>query len=362
MDGYAVNSRGLVGGAKLPVVESVAAGAFPSRAIEPGEAMRVMTGAPVPGGADSVIRHEDTDDGRDAVTIKDLRDAGRNIRKAGEDFHTGDVLFGAGEQLGVAHLGAIASAGVAEVKVHRRPRVAIVSSGDELVELGDFEPSMTGKRIVSANSVTLSAAVREAGGIAIDAGIARDDVASLQAKLESLGDVDLIVTSAGISVGDHDHVRDAVGALGGSLGFWKVRMRPGAPLAFGSIRGIPWIGVSGNPVSAVVTFELFARPAIRRMVGAQQVFRETIPVRLGENVTLAASLMHFIRVVTTPSDDGVPVARMSGSQSSGVLTALARADALLILPGDSLYASAGEIHRALPTGGSYGAASSLRLT
>jgi molybdopterin molybdotransferase len=139
-------------------------------------------------------------------------------------------------------------------------------------------------------------------------------------------------------------------------------MRPGAPLAFGSIRGIPWIGLSGNPVSAIVTFELFARPAIRKMLGAQQVFRETIPVRLGEDVTLAASLMHFLRVMMTPSDEGLPVVHMSGSQSSGVLTALARADALLILPGDRLHASAGETYRALPLGGSHGAASSLRLT
>lgn len=362
MDGYAVISRGLLAGAKLPVVESIAAGAFPSRSISPGEAMRVMTGAPVPGGADSVIRHEDTDDGRDSVTLRDLRDSGRNIRKAGEDFSASDVLFRKGEMLGIPHLGAIASAGLAGVEVHRRPRVAIVSSGDELVELADFEPSMAGKRIVSSNSVTLAAAVREAGGIAVDAGIARDDLASLRAKLDRVGDADLIVTSAGISVGDHDHVRDAVNALGGSIDFWKVRMRPGAPLAFGSINGIPWIGLSGNPVSAIVTFELFVRPAIRRMVGAEQPFRETVPVRLGENVTLAASLMHFLRVVMTPSADGMPVVRLSGSQSSGVLTALARADALLILPGDRLDASAGEVHRALPITGSYGAASSLRLT
>ncbi|MGK2961302.1 MAG: molybdopterin molybdotransferase MoeA [Gemmatimonadaceae bacterium] len=362
MDGYAVSSLGLTEGAKLPVVESVAAGAFPSRSIGPGEAVRVMTGAPVPEGADSVIRHEDTDDGRDSVTIRGMRDAGRNIRKTGEDFFAGDLLFCAGEMIGIAHLGAIASAGVSSVTVHRQPRVAIVSSGDELVELGDFDASMAGERIVSANSVTLAAAVREAGGIPFNAGIARDDVASVRARLESVGDVDLIVTSAGISVGDHDHVREAVTALGGSIAFWKVRMRPGAPLAFGSINGIPWIGLSGNPVSAIVTFELFARPAIRRMLGAPRVFRETISVRLGEDVTLAASLMHFLRVVMTPSDDGVPVVRASGSQSSGVLTALARADALLILPGDSLHVSAGEIHRALPVGGFYGSASSLRLT
>jgi len=354
MDGYAVRSEDLVGTGvpSLLVIETVAAGRFPSRAINAGESMRVMTGAPVPEGADSVIRHEDTDDGREVVTIRNLRDSGKNIRKAGEDFHAGAVLFRATESLRVAHVGVLASAGIKSIVAHRRPRVALISSGDELVELGDFSADQAGKRIVSSNSVTLSALVRDAGGEATDLGIARDDPASFKEKLMAAADADLIVTSAGISTGDHDHVRTTFTDLGGQIHFWKVRMRPGAPLAFGTLRGKPWIGLSGNPVSAIVTFEIFVRPAIRRMLGHRSVFRETIPVRLMKPMTIAAPLMHFIRAVITLDANGEYVAEPAGSQSSSVLTAMARANALLILPGDRLELEAGEVFRALPLGDS----------
>lgn len=362
MDGYAVRSADLgADGVRLRVAETVAAGGFPSRSLEPGEAIRVMTGAPVPGGADSVIRREDTDDGvdarfeyadadRDLVTVMSRRDSGRNIRRAGEDFRAGDALFEPGEELRVPHLGVLASAGIKSVAVHRRPRVAIISSGDELVELRDFEPSMAGRKIVSANSVTLAALVREAGGEPVELGIARDQPASVREKLESARGCDLIVTSAGISVGDHDHMRDVFAELGGELDFWKVRMRPGAPLAFGTLGETPWIGLSGNPVSAIVTFEIFVRPVIRRMLGLRSLFRRTIPVRLSQSLTLAAPLMHFLRVVITSTSDGAHAAALAGPQSSAVLTALARANALLIIPGDRLDIAEGETHRALPLG------------
>lgn len=351
MDGYAVRAADVISpGASVRVVEEVAAGSFPSRAIQSGEAMRVMTGAPVPVGADSVIRREDTDDGRESVTIKLTRDAGRNIRRRGEDFHSGDLLFDNGESLGIAHVGALSSAGIKSVVVNRRPRVAIISSGDELVELRDFSPDLAGQKIVSSNSVTLAALVRDSGGEPVDLGIARDDAASLREKLERASNADLIVTSAGISVGDHDHVRDVFAALGGELDFWKVRMRPGAPLAFGMLGKVPWIGLSGNPVSAMVTFELFVRPAIRRMLGHHALFRQTIPVTIGQAITLAAPLMHFLRATVNRTSSGTYVATLAGSQSSAVLTAMARANALLILPGDRLEIAAGEIHRALPLG------------
>jgi molybdopterin molybdotransferase len=253
MDGYAARAADIDHvPATLSVIEEIAAGAFPSRSIGAGEAMRVMTGAPVPRGCDTVVRREDTDDGRDVVTISSRRDAGKNIRRKGEDFHAGDKLFEAGEEMRVPHAGALASAGIKTVSVHRRPTVALVSSGDELVELRDFSLDLAEKKIVSSNSVTLGALLKEAGAILLDLGIARDDRASLIEKLERTEGCDLILTTAGISVGDHDHVRDAVHELGGKIDFWKVRMRPGAPLAFGSINGIPWIGMSGNPVSAMV--------------------------------------------------------------------------------------------------------------
>lgn len=360
MDGYAIRSAD-IGLPTLRVVETIAAGSFPSRALESGEAMRIMTGAPVPEHADSVIRKEDTDEGLEVVTIRDTRDSGRNIRRAGEDFKKGDVLFEACQQIGIPHLGVLVSAGVQSLEVYRSPKVAIVSSGDELVELGDFTPEMAGTKIVSANSVTLAALVREAGGEPLNIGIARDDLASMRQKLEKAAGCDLIITSAGISVGDHDHVRDAVIELGGQIDFWKVQMRPGAPLAFGSLHGVPWIGLSGNPVSAIVTFEVFVRPAIRKMRGLQTLFRRTISVTLGEPIKLAASLIHFLRVVIAPDDGNTYVARLAGSQSSAVLTAMARANALLIAPGDKLNLDAGETFMAIPLGGFDESATTLVL-
>jgi len=351
MDGYALRSADVSAlPAALRVVEEVPAGKFPSRGIESGEAMRVMTGAPVPAGADTVIRREDTDDGRSIVSILQDRDVRKNIRRKGEDFHAGDSLFEAGEELTVAHVGALASAGIKSVAVHRKPKVALISSGDELVELDDFDQSLAGRKIVSSNSVTLSALVRECGGEPVDLGIALDDRDSLRRKLEQARDVDLILTSAGLSVGDHDHVRDVIGDIGGSIDFWKVRMRPGAPLAFGEIHGIPWIGMSGNPVSAIVTFEVFVRAAIRRMLGHQRLFAPTIAVRIGNAMKLGAPLMHFLRIVVSKNENGENVANLAGSQSSSVLTSLARANALLILPGDKLEIEEGEVHRALPIG------------
>lgn len=366
MDGYAVRQADMVAPrpapAQLRVVETVAAGGFPSRAIGPREATRVMTGAPVPAGADTVVRREDTDEGRDIVTILKLRDVGRNIRKSGEDFRAGDILFDAGELLRVAHIGAIASAGIKTVQMHRAPRIALISSGDELVELADFTAEQASTRIVSSNSVTLAALIRDAGGDPVDLGIARDDPASLREKLSAATGCDLIVTSAGISVGDHDHVRDVFAELGGELDFWKVRMRPGAPLAFGTLLGKPWIGLSGNPVSAMVTFEVFVRPVIRKMLGFTALFRETVPARLSRPITLAALLMHFLRVALTRTGEGEYMADLSGSQSSSGLMAMARANALLILPGDRLELAAGEIHRALPLGDTMVMTDHLTLT
>ncbi|HEX2723999.1 MAG TPA: gephyrin-like molybdotransferase Glp, partial [Gemmatimonadaceae bacterium] len=352
--GYAVRGADLASdpAPSLHVVDTVAAGSFPSRGLERGEAIRIMTGAPVPGGADSIIRHEDTDNGREAVTILNKRDIGKNIRRAGEDFRRGDTLFERGELLTPAHIGALASAGIQSVDVHRGPRVALISSGDELVELRDFRPELAGAKIVSSNSMTLASLVRDAGGEADDLGIARDAPSSLAEKLSAARGADLMITSAGISVGDHDHVRTAFTDLGGQIHFWKVRMKPGAPLAFGTLNGTPWIGVSGNPVSAMVSFEVFVRPVIRKMLGHRLLFRQTIPVTLGEAVTLAAPLMHFLRVVITDDGNGRYTAALAGSQSSSVLTAMARANALLILPGDRLVLAAGETHRALPLGDS----------
>ena len=352
MDGYAARSADLSLAPSSPTLEVVAtipAGTLPDRALPSGAAMRIMTGAPIPEGADSVIRIEDTDGGTDRVTILDLRDLRKNIRRAGEDFREGEVLFDAGTELLPAHLGVLASAAVKSVLVYRRPRVALISSGDELLELTDYSTAAAAGKIVSANSWTLSQLVRDAGGEPVDLGIAADTPESLREKLERTEGCDLIITSAGVSVGDLDHVRSVFAEMGGDLDFWKVKMRPGAPMAFGTLRGIPWLGFSGNPVSAMVSFEVFGRPVIRKMLGHVKLHRALIPVRLAEKVEIAAALTHFLRVTVTRDEKGYS-ARLSGSQSSAVLTAMARANALLIVPADRKSNSVGTTLNALPLG------------
>src|SRR6059058_2080539 len=325
MDGYAVRSADITPvmareRVKLRVVGTIAAGGFASRPLKRGEAMRIMTGAPTPEGADSVIRKEDTDGGTDKVEIRDARDVWKNIRPAGEDFQRGDVLAKRGSPLKAAVIGVLASTGAKEVKVFRKPRVAIISSGNELVDLDEFDEVVAARRIVSTNSYTLEALTRVAGGIPTDLGIAADTKAALRRKLENAGDSDLIITSAGVSVGDMDHTRDVFEALGGIQKFWKVKMRPGAPLAFGMLKDVPWLGLSGNPVSAMVSFELFVRPAMRKMQGYSAIFRRTVTVTLEEEVKIGAKLTHFLRACVTRQPDGQLSARLTGLQSSGMLT------------------------------------------
>ncbi|HEY0527657.1 MAG TPA: gephyrin-like molybdotransferase Glp [Gemmatimonadaceae bacterium] len=337
MDGYAVRSADItpvMSGTPvaLKVVATIAAGGFAPRALRRGEAMRIMTGAPIPDGADSVIRKEDTDGGTKVVHVRDARDVWKNIRPAGEDFQRGDELAKRGWPVRPAVLGVLAATGQKSVRVFRRPRVAIISSGNELVELDQFPQVEAGRKIVSTNSHTLVALTRVAGGIPKNLGIAGDTRASLQRKLSAAKDADLILTSAGVSVGDLDHTRDVFDSLGGEQKFWKVKMRPGAPLAFGLLDGIPWIGMSGNPVSAMVSFELFVRPVLRKMQGYTTFFRRPVRVRLEEEIKTAAKLTHFLRACVTRGQDGTLSARLTGIQSSAALTSMAKANALLIVP------------------------------
>jgi molybdopterin molybdotransferase len=337
MDGYAVRSADITPVMKgdpvtLRVVATIAAGEFAPKALKRGQAMRIMTGAPLPGGADTVIRKEDTDGGSDKVEVRDARDVWKNIRQAGEDYHRGDVLAKRGTPVRPALIGVLASSGVATVQVFRRPRVAIISSGNELVDIDGFDEVIASRRIVSSNSYTLDALTRVAGGVPVDLGIAADTRASLRKKLEQARDSDLILTSAGVSVGDLDHTRDVFAALGGKQRFWKVKMRPGAPLAFGMLKEVPWLGLSGNPVSAMVSFELFVRPALRKMQGHANLFRRTLAVTVEEEVKIAAKLTHFLRAWVTRKEDGTLIASLTGLQSSGALTSMAKANALLIVP------------------------------
>lgn len=357
MDGYAVHGADVVGASEsvpraLPVVGSVAAGAPVPPALAPGTAMQIMTGAFMPPGADTVVRVEDTDAGTLTVQVRKDRDVGKNIRRAGEDVREGQIAIPAGTPVGAAQIGVLASIGVSQPRVHRRPRVAILGSGDELVELDGFAEVLAGRRIVSSNRYTLEALVRLNGGEPITLGHAPDSLEAVRALLQRAVDAqpDLIVTSAGVSVGEHDHTRTAIEAMGTALDFWRVRMRPGAPLGFGRVQGIPWIGLPGNPVSAMVTFELFVRPAIRRMLGHTRVHRRPVPVVLDEAVSIGAKLTHFYRAIVTPGDDGRLHARLTGPQGSGILTSMSLANALLIVPEDATTVPAGETLHALLLG------------
>ena len=356
MDGYAARAVDVEEAAPdhtvvLAVIESVAAGQFPQRTIGPGQATRIFTGAPLPAGADTVVRQEDTEDaggGPDRVTVVAGRDARKNVRYRGEDIRKGAVVLPAGTPLGPAQLGVLASIAHGTPLVHRAPRVAFMGSGDEIVDLDQSDDILAGRKIATSNSYTLHALIRRTGGIPVDLGLARDTRDSLREHLGGARDADLLVTTAGVSVGEHDFVREVLAELGCDMKLWRVRMRPGAPLGFGLLGGTPWIGLPGNPVSTMVTFELFVRPAIRRLLGHRLPFRRTVPVCVAEPITLGPRLRHFLRAVVQPEGaGGALVARLTGPQGSGILTSMARANALLIVPEDRAGVSAGDTLAAL---------------
>jgi molybdopterin molybdotransferase len=336
MDGYAARGVDVRGASdtrpvRLRVVEQLPAGSFPTRPLGPGEVARIFTGAPLPEGADTVIRQEDTDYGGETVTIVRDRDIGVNIRRAGEDIRKGSTVLAPGAELGPAQLGVLASLAVAHPMVYRRPRVAILGSGDEIVDVDQPEEILSGRKIASSNTHTLLALVRQAGGEPVNLGIARDTPESLREHLRRALDCDLLVTTAGISVGEHDYVRVVLDELGAEQRFWRLRMRPGAPVGFGLVGEIPWIGLPGNPVSTMVTFELFVRPAIRQMSGRALPFRRSAPVRVAEPISLKPRLQHFLRAIVTEGPAG-PEARLTGPQGSGILTSMVLANALLVIP------------------------------
>jgi molybdopterin molybdotransferase len=350
MDGFALRGADVAGASaarpvRLRVLETIAAGRRGTRHIGPGEAARIMTGAPVPVGADSVVRVEDTDGGTGAevVAVRDDRDAGRNVRARGEDIRADSIVLAAGAAIAAAHVGVLSSVGCAAPFVHRRPRVAILATGDELVPLERFDEVRAGERIVSSNSYSLAAAVEAAGGEPVPLGIAPDEPGALARCLRRAEGCDMVLTSGGVSVGDFDYTREVVGTLGGELSLWRVRMRPGAPLGFGRLFGVPWLGLPGNPVSALVTFELFARPLLRVLAGHRRPHRPTVQVVLRDDVQLAAPLTHYLRAMLTTEADGRVVGSLTGPQSSGMLTSMAAADALLVLAGDRTTFPAGTL-------------------
>ncbi|HSJ30246.1 MAG TPA: gephyrin-like molybdotransferase Glp [Longimicrobiales bacterium] len=345
MDGFAVRSSDVRGATAddpvtLEVIEDIPAGALPLRAVGPGQASRIMTGAPLPAGADGVIRIEHTEPALDA-RVRVLRDddAGRNVRFRGEDIRTGDVVLEPGRHLRAGEVGVLAMVGCTTPLVCRRPRVALLATGDELVEPERIADVIAATHIVNSNTPALAAALRATDCEPVLLGIARDELSDLRTRLTRALYADALITTAGASVGDHDLVKTALEEIGCETLFWRVRIRPGSPFSFGLLRrpdgrSVPVFGLPGNPVSALVTFEILVRPVLRRMLGRARVYPVVELVQAGEDIRSPAGLVRFLRVRLGDGPDGIRRAYLTGPQGSGILTSVAAADALLVVPLD----------------------------
>lgn len=332
MDGYAVRSQDVAGPlpVRLTVGETVFAGGHPTRELTPGTCARIMTGAPLPPGADAVVMRERTrsaPDAPDAVDILEAAGPGSFVRPRGEDAKEGDVLLRRGTPLGIPELALLWAQGQGAVPVPRRPRVAVLSTGDELCRVD--EPP--GDGIVDVNAPALALAVRRAGGVPTLLGIARDTREAIQEALSRAEGFDVVLTSAGVSVGDHDFVKDALEALGVKRHFWRVAIKPGKPLVVGQRGGALFVGLPGNPTSSLVTFELFVRPALRRLLGHADVEPPRVAGRLEGSLSKAPGLAHFVRVTATWRA-GELWAKPLGTQTSGALRSAAAATHLLHFP------------------------------
>ena len=340
MDGYAVRAADCAGASErapvwLPVAFEVPAGAAEVPRLECGSAARILTGAPLPAGSDSVVRQEDALRSGHRVAIRVEPEKGEHVRRAGEDVERGERVLEAGVRLGAAQIGMLASLGRSIVAVHQRARVAILSGGDELVEP---DGDIAGGRIVSSNSWSIAAQCRELGAEPVYLGIARDAPEDIERRLRAGLAADVIVSSAGVSVGDRDFVRDVLEKLGCRLHFWGVKMKPGYPLAFGRVgadgRGPLVFGLPGNPVSAMMTFEQFVRPALLRMRGACRLHRPLVSARVAEALHKKPGRLHFVRVTLSREGDAI-IAQSTGNQSSGVLKSMIRAQGILIFEADA---------------------------
>jgi molybdopterin molybdotransferase len=349
MDGFAVRCQDVARAAWddpaiLPVAAEVAAGDPAGAALAPGTAIRIMTGAVLPEGADAVVRFEETDEasrpgGAPASEVRVFRPTrpGDNVREAGEDIARGAEIASPGQVLTPARLGLLASVGVAEAPVHRRPVVSILSTGNEVVPPGEVLPS---GKIRDSNAYVLAAMAQAWGAEVRLHGIARDTVENLTSHLRDARESDLIVTSGGVSLGDFDFVKDVLSAEG-EVNIWQVRMKPGKPLAFGVLGETPLLGLPGNPVAAGVSFILFGRPAIRRLLGHRDLAPPLVDAITTEAIDNRGQRRHYMRVILEPHADGVFRARAAGEQGAGVLSSLAAANALLVVPESLEHVEAG---------------------
>ena len=332
MDGFAVRAQDLAGASQsrpvtLEILEDIMAGQVPTKTVGPGEASRIMTGAPMPAGADAVIKVELTQ-GTDRSRVQFLAEVpvGNDIRRAGEDQEPGDLLVSAGTLLRPAEIGVLAAAPRAFVTVHRKPVVAILSTGDELQEP---DQGIRPGQIINTNTYALAAMVQQAGGIPRVLPVALDTREALAAGFRQARGADVILSSGGVSVGEHDFVKEVLESLGVQIGFWKVKMTPGKPLAFGRWHGVPVYGLPGNPVSSMVSFELFVRPALLKMAGHSRIYRRMFQATLEDTITKRPGMPHFLRV-TLREEHGQWFASSTGAQGSGVLRSMSRAHALAV--------------------------------
>jgi molybdopterin molybdotransferase len=339
MDGYAVRAEDTGRGAALAVVGRVEAGGLPVRAIGRGEAMRIFTGAPLPEGADTVVPQEDVDAGDDRIALRRAFERAAYVRERGEDVRVGDRVLEAGTVLTAAEVGLLATLGHGQVRVYRRPRVAILSTGNELADLGT-EPGPG--QIPNTNTYSLMAQVLEAGADPISLGVARDRLEAIEERVRAARDADVLVSSAGVSVGELDLVRDALTNAGAELHLWQVSMRPGKPITFGSLGDRPVFGLPGNPVSAMVTFELFVRPALLKLAGRRRLARPRVHARALAPVANPGSRRGYLRVQLERTEQGLG-ARLTGEQGSAILRSMVAADGLAVVPPDTTVPSGGNL-------------------
>ncbi|TAJ23549.1 MAG: molybdopterin molybdenumtransferase MoeA [Nitrospirae bacterium] len=334
MDGFAVRwedikqDHAIAKPAVLTVIEDVPAGKVATKSVGPGQAIRIMTGASVPKGADTVVKVEETEPSGDTVRIFKAPDRGANIRPCGEDVKKGDRIIAKGTVLRPAEIGILAILAKSFVFVHQRPRVAILSTGDELADLDErFDED----KIINSNSYGIAAAVQEAGGIPILLGIAKDQPADLKDKIAHGLNADVLVLSGGVSMGDYDFTKAVFKELGAEMNFWKLAIRPGQPLAFGKIAGKLAFGLPGNPVSSMVTFEQLVRPAMLKLSGQRSYIRPVMQALFQETFSKRNDRRHFLRGVLS-RENGVLTVRTTGDQGSGILTSMVKANCLIDVP------------------------------
>lgn len=333
MDGYAVRAADTRGASAsqpeiFDVVDDVRAGEISSRIIQEKQAIRIMTGAVIPDGADSVIIVEDTErDGKHKVKVFKETSTADNVRKVGEDIKEGELVLKRGTRLNSARIGILASLGRSTFKVTRRPKVAVLATGDEIIDVDDtLEPG----KLRSSNTYTLYNQILTCGGIPKNLGIAHDKPEELEEKISQGMDCDLILTSGGVSVGDYDLVKYILAKMGTDVKFWRVAIKPGKPLVFGMIKGIPLLGLPGNPVSSMITFEVFVRPALLKMIGHEQETRNEVDAVLEEDLHKKKGIRYFLRAQTR-WEDGIYLTHTIGPQGSGILKSMAYANSLIIL-------------------------------